>query len=63
MSTGRKRHDPVTDWPGYWFLLLEKYLNDGDILSAAEAVRQLGRLGFEVKYRMPRERHPEGGES
>jgi hypothetical protein len=42
---------PIVDWPGYWFLLLEHYLTDGELEAAAEAQRQLERLGVDVRYR------------
>ena len=42
---------PLTEWPGYWFLLLDNFLAEGDLEAAAEAKRQLDRLGVEVRYR------------
>jgi hypothetical protein len=45
---------PIIDWPGYWFLLLERYLAEGELEAAAEAQRQLERLGVEVRYRQYR---------
>jgi hypothetical protein len=44
----------IVDWPGYWFLLLECYLGEGELEAAAEARRQLERLGVEVRYRSRR---------
>jgi hypothetical protein len=48
----------VVDWPGYWFLLLERFLAKGDLEAAAEAKRQLERLGVEVRYRSGRALSP-----
>jgi hypothetical protein len=45
---------PITDRPGYWFLILEHYLAEGELEAAAEAQRQLERLGVEVRYRQRR---------
>jgi hypothetical protein len=45
---------PIVDWPGYWFLLLDRYLAEGELEAAAEAQRQLERLGVEVRYRQRR---------
>jgi hypothetical protein len=53
-QTAAQRPRPITDWPGYWFLLLERYLADGELEAAAEAQRQLERLGVEVRYRQRR---------
>jgi hypothetical protein len=55
---------PVTDWPLYWFAKLEKAVQAGDHQAAAEAQRQLARLGVQVAYGRPaRERQagPRGG--
>jgi hypothetical protein len=53
-QTAEQRPAPIVDWPGYWFLLLERYLAEGDLGAAAEAQRQLERLGVEVRYRQRR---------
>jgi hypothetical protein len=50
-STARAKVRPITDWAGYWFLLLERHLAHGDLESAAAATRELERLGVEVRYR------------
>lgn len=42
---------PVTNWPIYWFSVLEKAVDHGDYEKAAQATRELRRLGVEVKYR------------
>jgi hypothetical protein len=39
-----------SDWPVYWFAALERAVEDGDHQAAAEAQRQLSRLGVEVRY-------------
>ena len=45
---------PISDWPAYWFLLLDSYLAQGELEAAAEAKRQLDRLGVEVRYHVNR---------
>jgi hypothetical protein len=45
---------PVNDWPLYWFVALEKAVEQGDHQAAAEAERQLRRLGVRVAYGRPR---------
>ena len=39
------------DWPTYWFAALERAVHSGDWQAAAEAQRQLERLGVTVIYR------------
>lgn len=41
------------DWPLYWFAKLEKAVEDGDHQAAAEAQRELARLGVRVAYGRP----------
>lgn len=41
---------PATDFPVYWFVRLERAVGDGDFAAAAEAQRQLERLGVRVRY-------------
>ena len=45
---------PVIDWPLYWFAKLEKAVEAGDHQNAAEAQRELARLGVRVNYGQPR---------
>ena len=46
--------------PGYWWLRLTYAIRDQDALGAAEAKRQLSRLGVDVAIRCPDVfRHPE----
>jgi hypothetical protein len=47
---------PPTDWPLYWFARLEKSVEQGDHQAAAEAQRELARLGVRVRYGRPRPR-------
>ncbi len=42
---------PVAEWPLWWFARLEASIERGDYHSAAEALRELERLGVTVKYR------------
>jgi hypothetical protein len=48
--------EPVEDLPIYWFALLERAVERGDHAAAAEAQRQLARLGVRVSYCRPRPR-------
>jgi hypothetical protein len=41
------------DWPLFWFARLEKAVEEGDHQAAAEAQRQLDRLGVKVNYGRP----------
>ena len=49
------RDPAVLDWPLYWFAKLDKAVRSGDHHAAAEAQRQLARLGVRVNYGHP---HP-----
>jgi hypothetical protein len=44
---------PVTDWPLYHFARLEKAVEAGDHQTAAQAQRELERLGVRVAYGRP----------
>lgn len=44
---------PATDWPLYWFARLEHAVEDGNHAAAAEAQRELDRLGVKVRYGRP----------
>ena len=50
---------PPTDWPLYWFAALEKAVEEGDHQAAAEAQRQLARLGVRVAYGRPNAKRQE----
>ena len=39
------------DEPIYWFTILDLAMEGGDLETAAEAVRELRRLGIDVSYR------------
>jgi hypothetical protein len=52
---------PQRDWPLYWFARLEKAVEDGDHQAAAEAQRELERLGVTVQYRARRAVPQEAG--
>jgi hypothetical protein len=43
---------PGHDEPVYWFALLERALERGDVQAAAAAHRELRRLGVDVAYRL-----------
>jgi hypothetical protein len=53
---------PPADWPLYWFAKLEKAVERGDHQAAAEAQRQLARLGVRVAYGRPARRQEAGRE-
>ena len=44
---------PPTELPLYWFARLEKAVEQGDHQAAAEAQRELARLGVRVAYGRP----------
>ncbi len=46
--------DRTVDWPLWWFARLEAAVERGDHVAAAEAQRQLERLGVDVRYGRPR---------
>jgi hypothetical protein len=46
--------DDYTDEPLYWFALLDRAVERGDHEAAADAQRQLKRLGVRVRYGQPR---------
>ena len=43
--------DKVTDWPLWWFSCLDAANERGNYRTAAEAQRELERLGVSVIYR------------
>lgn len=45
----------------YWFAALEKAIDAGDMVAAAEAQKQLERLGVTVRFR-PRTRREESSD-
>jgi hypothetical protein len=52
MSTAIEK---TVDWPLWWFARLEAAVERGDHEAAAEAQRQLARLGVRVQYGRPRQ--------
>jgi hypothetical protein len=44
----------IADWPLWWFSRLDAALERGDYRAAAEAQRELRRLGVEVRYHLRR---------
>jgi len=51
--------DTVTDWPLWWFAQLEAAVERGDHQAAADAQRELARLGVRVSYGRPRAKRQE----
>ncbi|MFT3882987.1 MAG: hypothetical protein QM703_25455 [Gemmatales bacterium] len=51
------------DEPIFWFASLEKALDAGDLQRAAEAQRELERLGYQIKYRRRLQQSKTGGQS
>ena len=47
----RSEPPPVQDWPAYWLVCLERCVAEGDYTAAADAQRELRRLGLEVTMR------------
>jgi hypothetical protein len=45
--------EPVENLPVFWFVYLERAVERGDHEAAAEAQRQLARLGVRVRYGRP----------
>ena len=43
------------DWRLWWFARLESALERGDCRAARKAIRQLERLGIEVRFTLPPE--------
>ena len=48
----------VRDWPLWWFSRLAAAVEHGDHTAAAEAQRELARLGVRVNYGRPRPERP-----
>jgi hypothetical protein len=44
------------DEPLYWFLLLDRAVEEGDHAAAAAAQRELEQLGVRVRYGRPRQK-------
>lgn len=47
-----------TEQPIYWFAILDCAVEEGDHAAAAEAQRELARLGVRVAYGRPRAKPP-----
>lgn len=48
VAKGRTKEDAARDCAAAWFLEMERAVERGDLGRAAEARRQLQRLGYEV---------------
>jgi hypothetical protein len=51
---------PVSQGPVYWFVKLACAVEDGDFSTAAEAQRELKRLGVIIRYLRPAAPQPVG---
>jgi hypothetical protein len=60
MSVALLTKPAVTELPVYWFVRLEKAVEEGDHQAAAEAQRELSRLGVRVSYGRPATQRREG---
>ncbi|MCE9562876.1 MAG: hypothetical protein K8U57_12600 [Planctomycetes bacterium] len=56
MTTSQVSNNTAKEWPVYWFARLERAVAEGDHEAAAEAQRELRRLGVTVKYGRPADR-------
>lgn len=56
-----KRELNFENVPAYWFVRLERAIDESDLETAVECQRELRRLGVDVRYRLARRRpsHPE----
>jgi hypothetical protein len=45
---------PHTDTPLYWLVILDQAVQQGEHQAAAEAQRELARLGVQIHYGRPR---------
>lgn len=59
---GTDRRTEAIDSPTAWFCALEAAKNRNDFAAAAEAVRQLRRLGVEVRF-LRRTSRPKKGDA
>jgi hypothetical protein len=53
MPAGCEEHR-IREQPIYWFCMLEQAIRQGDLVRAAQAVRELDRLGIAISYRLAR---------
>lgn len=53
-----KENRDVENSPSVWFMRLERAKNLNDFEAAADAVKQLRRLGVTVKFDHPKEAKP-----
>ena len=54
MSKQTTAGPPVEEMPSYWFCVMESAKERGDFEQAAQAKRELQRLGVRVIYEHPR---------
>jgi hypothetical protein len=51
------------DWPAWWFITLDAAIKRGDRRTAQEALRNLARLGVEVRFTLPPFPEEEGADN
>jgi hypothetical protein len=52
--------DPTRDWRLWWYARLESAIERADRRAAKEALRNLARLGVEVRFTLPPSSGAEG---
>ena len=60
MPSAADTPERTIDWPLWWFARLEAAVERGDHEAAAEAQRELERLGVHVRYGRPKQVTGEG---
>lgn len=53
-TNDRQKNSEYLETPVYWFVVLERARADSDFQLAADAQRQLNRLGVRVSYVRPK---------
>jgi len=53
---------PITDWRLWWYARLESAVERGDKRAAKEAIKNLERLGVEVRFTFPPDKEVRRGD-
>lgn len=51
MTATTEAKKTINDWAAYWFVALERAVEEGDLSAAAKAQQELDRLGYSVSVR------------